>query len=259
MSLPPWQSQFSTLFSQWMQTTIFWTRTLNEMSTVRLIRTQYQADIWPAATKSFNWCGSSLNTTMFHYAYDFNINGGTFTIVNEQNGMTSALYEYLVNWYSLTAFYANVSRYYIDGSRMAPFMILLNMYLYVTQIPTRLLLVTSWAGLKTPLACPVSCGSMAQWGQAWQQLPSHSANDVWLHSGLQEASSFCNMPLDRVMPNFYSPWFLSGFPLPSLMLEKSLMRLLPRTHLSQWRHLRYSCGSWFLNHCNKVWRNLWNQ
>ena len=47
---------------------------------------------------------------MFQYARDVRIKGGTFTVVNEQNGMTGALYESVVNRYFLTAIYANVSR-----------------------------------------------------------------------------------------------------------------------------------------------------
>ena len=79
---------------------------------------------------------------MFHYAHDFNVSGGAFTIVNEQNGMTGALYESVVNRYFLTV-YPKVSRYYIDGSRTALPMTPLNMRRYVIQIPARLLLVTS--------------------------------------------------------------------------------------------------------------------
>ena len=81
---------------------------------------------------------------MFQYARDFNINGGAFTVINEQNGMTGALYESIVNHYSLTAFfYAKVSKYCIDGSRTAPPMTPPNMHPYVTQIPEKLLLVRS--------------------------------------------------------------------------------------------------------------------
>jgi hypothetical protein len=80
---------------------------------------------------------------MFQYARNVKINGGAFTVVNEQNGMTGALYESVVNRYFLTSIYAKVSRYCIDGSRTAPPMIPPNMHPYVTQIPARLLLVKS--------------------------------------------------------------------------------------------------------------------
>ena len=62
---------------------------------------------------------------------------------NEQNGMTGASYESLVNRYFLTSIYAKVARYCIDGFRMEPPMILSSMPPYVTQIPARLLLVKS--------------------------------------------------------------------------------------------------------------------
>ena len=197
---------------------------------------------------------------MFQYARNVNINGGAFT-VNEQNGMTGALFESVVNPYVLTAIYAKVSRYCIDGSWTALPKTLHNMHQYVTQIPTRPLLLTSWAGSETPLIRPTSYGSMAQQAQARQQSLSHSANDVWLHSGSQEASSSQDMALDKAMLNFYSPQLLLGLPSPSLTLAKSLMRSLPTTHLSWQRHLRYSCRSWFLNHCNnlKFQSNLSNQ
>ena len=34
---------------------------------------------------------------MFQYARNVKINGGAFTVVNEQNGMTGTLYESVVN------------------------------------------------------------------------------------------------------------------------------------------------------------------
>ena len=86
---------------------------------------------------------------MFQYSSNLNFTGGAFinnngTVVNEQNnGMTGVLYESVVNRYSLTSIYAKVSRYCIDGSLTTPLMIPPNMHLYVTQIPARLLLVTS--------------------------------------------------------------------------------------------------------------------
>jgi len=91
---------------------------------------------------------------MFQYAHNLKFDGGAFT-VNEQihqiqqiqqiqqNGFTGALYESMVNRYFLTAIYAKVSRYCIDGSRTAPPMTPPNMHQYVTQIPARLLLVRS--------------------------------------------------------------------------------------------------------------------
>ena len=74
---------------------------------------------------------------MFQYARNFKINGGAFTTVSEQNGMTGALYE-LVKRYFLTSVYVKVSRYCIDGFRMELPMIPSNMHPYVTQIPARL-------------------------------------------------------------------------------------------------------------------------
>jgi hypothetical protein len=79
---------------------------------------------------------------MFQCAGNMDINGGAFTVVNEQNGMTGALYESVVNRYSLTAIYEKVSRYCIDGSRTAPPMTPPNMHPHVTQIHARRLLVT---------------------------------------------------------------------------------------------------------------------
>ena len=67
-------------------------------------------------------------------------NSGTLN-VNEQNGLTGALYESVVKRYFLTSIYAKVSIYCIDGSRMALPMTPPTMHLYVTQIPARLLLV----------------------------------------------------------------------------------------------------------------------
>ena len=88
-----------------------------------------------------------LNPTMFQNSSNFKIDGGSFinnnTVVNEQIGMTGALYESVVNRYFLTSIYAKASRYCIDGSRTAPLMTLLNMHLYVTQILARILLVKS--------------------------------------------------------------------------------------------------------------------
>ena len=65
------------------------------------------------------------------------------TVVNEQNGMTGASYESVVNRYFLTSIYAKDSRYCIDGSQTVPPMIQPNMHLYVTQIPAELSLVKS--------------------------------------------------------------------------------------------------------------------
>ena len=163
--------------------------------------------------------------------------------------MTGAfpVYESLVNRYSLTSIYAKASNYCIDGYRTAPPMILPRMHPNVTQIPARPSLVTSWAGSKTPLARLVSYGSTVQRVQARQQSPSHSANDVRLLSGSQEASSSLDMPLDEATPNFYSLRFLSRSPSPSLMSVKSSILL--------W----YSCRSWFLNLCNKFRMNQSNQ
>ena len=79
---------------------------------------------------------------MFQHARNVKISGGAFTVVNEQNGMTGALYESVVNRYFLKSIYAKVSKYYIDGSRTALPMTPPNMHPYVTQIPVRLLLVT---------------------------------------------------------------------------------------------------------------------
>ena len=162
------------------------------------------------APKSFNWRDPPLNTAMLQYSSNFKISGGAFniTFVNEQNCRTGALYEIVVNRYFLTSIHAKVSRYCIDVFRTAPPMTLPNTHLYVTQIPARLLLVKLWAGSETPLARPVSYGSMAQRAQARRQSPSHSVNYVWLHSGLEEDFSFCDMPLDEAMPNFSSPRFL---------------------------------------------------
>ena len=86
---------------------------------------------------------------MFQNSSNIKITGGAFinindsTFVNEQNGMTGALYESVVNQYFLRGIYAKAFRYCIDGSRTAPPTILPNMHLYVTQIPARLLLVKS--------------------------------------------------------------------------------------------------------------------
>ena len=86
---------------------------------------------------------------MFQYSSNLQFTGGAFinnnngTVVNEQNGMTGALYESVVNRYYLTSIYAKVSIYCIDGSLTALLMIPPNMHLYVTQIPARLLLVKS--------------------------------------------------------------------------------------------------------------------
>ena len=80
---------------------------------------------------------------MFQNARNVIINGGTFTVVNEHNGLTGALYESVVNRYFLTGIYAKVFRYCIDGSRTAPRMTPPSMHQYVTQIPARLLLVRS--------------------------------------------------------------------------------------------------------------------
>ena len=179
---------------------------------------------------------------MFQYSSNLKITGGAFnnnnncTLVSEQNGMTGALYESVVNWYILTSIYAKVSRYCIDGSLTAPPMILSIMHLYVTQIPARLSLVKSWAGLKTPLARLVSYGSMVQRARARRQLPSHSENYGWLLSGLLEAFSSRDMPLEEATPNFCSQRFLSGSPTPSLTSVRSSIRLSPTTHLSQRRH-----------------------
>ena len=83
---------------------------------------------------------------MFQYARNVKIDGGSFTVVNEQNGMTGAFYRFVVNRYLLTATYAKVSRYCIDGSQTAPPMTLPNMNPHVTQIPARLSLLTLWNG-----------------------------------------------------------------------------------------------------------------
>ena len=65
------------------------------------------------------------------------------TVVNEQNGMTGASYESVVNRWFLTSVYAKVSRYCIDGFQMEPPMILSIMHPYVTQILAKLSLVKS--------------------------------------------------------------------------------------------------------------------
>ena len=89
---------------------------------------------------------------MFQYSSNVKISGSSFinnsgtlngTFVNEQNGLTGALYESVVNRYFLTSIYAKASRYCIDGFRMELPMILSNMHPYVTQIPARQLLVKS--------------------------------------------------------------------------------------------------------------------
>ena len=80
---------------------------------------------------------------MFQNGRNVTVNGGNFTVFNEQNGMTGALHESVINRYFLTAIYGKVSRYCIDGSRMALLMTPPNMHPYVTQIPARQLLVTS--------------------------------------------------------------------------------------------------------------------
>ena len=80
---------------------------------------------------------------MFQYARNVKIDGGAFSVLIEQNGMTGVLYESVEDRYFLTAVCAKVSRYCIDGSRMAPPMTPPNMHPYVTQILARLLLVTS--------------------------------------------------------------------------------------------------------------------
>ena len=59
---------------------------------------------------------------MFQYARNFKINGGAFTVVNEQiqNGMTGALYESVVNRFFLTAIYSKglqiLHRWVSDGA-----------------------------------------------------------------------------------------------------------------------------------------------
>ena len=67
-------------------------------------------------------------------------NSGTLN-VNEQNGLTGALYESVVKRYFLTSIYAKVSIYCIDGSRTALSMTLPSTHQYATRIPARLLLV----------------------------------------------------------------------------------------------------------------------
>ena len=79
---------------------------------------------------------------MLQYARNVKISGGSFTVINEQNGMTGALYGFVENRYLLTVIYPKVSRYCIDGSRTGPPMTLPNMHPNVTQIPARLLLLT---------------------------------------------------------------------------------------------------------------------
>ena len=83
---------------------------------------------------------------MFQDARNVKINGGSFTVVNEQNGMTGVFYRFVVNSYLLTATYSKVFRYCIDGFQTAPPMTLPNMHPHVTQIPARLSLLTLWTG-----------------------------------------------------------------------------------------------------------------
>ena len=82
-----------------------------------------------------------------------------------------------------------------------------HMHPDVTIIHATLLLVTSWAGLGTPLARPV----------LRRQSSSHSANGLWLHNGSHEASSR-DMSLDDATPNFYSH---ISFSLPSPILTSA--------------------------------------
>ena len=90
------------LWTHW-QTAIFWTRTTWAQ----------QGNIRATATKSLNRCDPLLNPTMFQNSSNVRISGGTFinnsTFVNEQNGMTGALYEFVVNRYFLTSIYAKRS------------------------------------------------------------------------------------------------------------------------------------------------------
>jgi len=198
-----------------------------------------------------NWGDPWLNSTMLQYACNVKIKGGSFTIINEQNGMTGALYGFIEGRYLLTVIHAKVSRFCIDGSQMALPMTLLNMHPNVTQILARLLLLTSWTGSATPLALAVSYGSMAWWAQARQQLLSlckHCADAQWLAGSfffLQHAPSRSNAEfLFSTLAFEHHPWGWQNY-------QRSVAN-----DLSRRRNPRYSYRNWFLNHCNGFRSNL---